>query len=160
MTSDRFAGLAAFVVFMLGAGYYLGWHRELVASLPSVPTPALFSTPPPEPVLILLVGSDESVDRVRDAVDPERIVASTPHAFAVVDGHIVAADAEAASAPLNAAGWSDRPIEILGAERVTGSPDAQAGASHVPDAPPPLAELAKKPTLTPGEAMRLLEHMN
>jgi hypothetical protein len=152
MTSDRFASLAAFVVFMLGAGWYLGWHRELVASLPNVPTPALFATPPTEPVLILLVGSDESVDLVRKAVDPERIVASTPHAFAVADGHVVAADVEAASDPLNAAGWGDRPIEILG-------PDA--GARPVAsETQPTIAELAKKPTLSAGEAMRLLDQMN
>jgi len=158
MTSQHFAGLASLVVFLLGAGYHLGWHRDVLAELP--PLESLVPAPQPEPVLILLLGSEESVESVRSAIASERIVASSPGAFAIDSGRIVAVDVETASDPLNAAGWADRPLEILTADRLARAPGAGTGAgAEAPPSLPPIAELAKKPTLTAGEAMRLLEHI-
>ncbi|MCH6563893.1 MAG: hypothetical protein O7B23_05800 [Deltaproteobacteria bacterium] len=57
-----------------------------------------------EPVRGLLVGDPRSVAKIRDAVDPDHIVASTPQAFALVEGRISATSIEAASRPLNRAG--------------------------------------------------------
>jgi len=161
MTAQHYAALASLVMFLLGVGYHLGWHRDALASLPELES--LVSFHQPEPVLILLVGSQDSVERVRSAIAPERIVASSPDAFAIDVGCIVTVDVEAASDPLNAAGWADRPLEILTPDRLAqATPASDAGAD--PDAEaapelPPLSELAKKPTLTLGEAMRLLEHI-
>jgi hypothetical protein len=158
MTSQHFAGLASLVVFLLGAGYHLGWHRDVLSSLPEIES--LAPVAQVEPVLILLLGSEESVERVRSAIASERIVASSRGAFAIDGGRIVAVDVESASDPLNAAGWADRPLEILTPDHLGQAPVAGAGESTA-SAPslPPLAELAKKPTLTMGEATRLLEHI-
>jgi len=149
--SSPYAALAALVVLLLGAGYHLGWHQSLAASLP--PLESLGTGEESEPVLILLLGSTESVEHLRAVVAPERVIADGRSAFALAGGRIVAADVESASDPLNAAGWTERPVQILTAARLAqGQAQAEPGNA--------LAELARKPTLTPGEALRLLRQLD
>jgi hypothetical protein len=119
-------------------------------------------------VLVFMVGDREGVDRVRAAVDPERIVAETPDAVALREGRIVAVDVDAVPAPFTAAGWMDREIEIMhlqrvewwkgnGAEpgetRIAGKRDDEARMARI-------RELLGKQRLTDGEQLFLLQAMN
>ncbi|MDH4017218.1 MAG: hypothetical protein OEV20_07765, partial [Actinomycetota bacterium] len=64
-------------------------------------------------VLVFLVGDTHGVDQVRSAVDPSRIVWSTPEAVVLKEGRIVASGQHAVGGPLKEAGWIDREIEIF-----------------------------------------------
>ena len=108
-----------------------------------------------EPVTVMLVGDAESVAEIRDAVDPDRIVASTPQAFALIEGRIIASSIEAASQSLNRAGWASRSIEIVPPpkKRAPGYAAAQDEATQNGD---PSVALEDKDVLTQGQAMRLM----
>ncbi len=112
-----------------------------------------------EPVTVMLVGDPESVAEIRDAVDPDRIVASTPQAFALIEGRIIATSIEAASRPLNQAGWASRSIEIAlpPKKRTPRYAAAQDEATQNGD---PLVALKDKDVLTQGQTMRLLNEMD
>ncbi len=121
-----------------------------------------------EPVLVVLVGSDEGVRAVRAAVSSDRVVAETETAFAMIEGRVIASNAEAASQPINQAGWVDREIQMLAipmslshgpkgppgqGERGGGSDEDRAKAQKI-------AELMKKPTINALEASVLMQHMD
>jgi hypothetical protein len=125
----------------------------------------------PEPILVILVGGTRGVERVRSVISDERVIAESPGAFAIVEERIIAADADAASGPINQAGWVDREIELV-AIRMDGdrqweqnrnahrrgpgqaqSPEDEMKAAKI-------AELVQKPTLNAAEAMVLLQHMD
>jgi hypothetical protein len=119
-----------------------------------------------EPVLVFLVGSPQGVAMMRRAVDPGRVVAETPNAIALAEGRMVAASAEAVGAPLVAAGWSDRKLEIItvpkseGLERSSqAGPGGQGGGADDPRMAR-LAELRNKPTLNVGDLIFLMNAMN
>lgn len=116
-----------------------------------------------EPVLVFLVGSRSGVESVKRAVAPDRIVAESPDAFALVEGRMVATDAEAASGPLMAAGWADRDVELFVLPKNDGL-DRRAGAGSAGGSDDPrfarLMELMNKPTLSYGEAMFVMQAMN
>ena len=112
-----------------------------------------------EPVMVMLVGDTDSVAEIRDAVDPDRIVASTPDAFALVEGRIIATSVEAASRPLNKAGWASRSIEIVEppTRRRPGYAAAQAAGAPSED---PFVALKNKDVLTEGQTLKLLNEMD
>ena len=113
----------------------------------------------PEPLTIIVVGSDEGVATVRDSLLREEILYAGPGVVAVQGGHIVVARVETASEALNELGWIDRPLEILGVETWRLWPQTTKALdpkTHPKDGGPSLAEMARKPTLTPGEAIRAL----
>ncbi len=115
-----------------------------------------------EPVLIFLVGSRQGVETLKRAVDPSRIVAESPDAVALVEGRMVATHADAVAAPLTAAGWTDRKLEILQVPRrdpLRGSRREGAGAADDPRMQR-LNELMSKPTLSYGEALFVMNAMN
>jgi len=119
-----------------------------------------------EPVLVFLVGSPQGVAMMRRAVDPGRVVAETPNAIALAEGRMVAASAEAVGAPLVAAGWSDRKLEIItvpkseGLERSSqAGPGGRGGGAEDPRMAR-LAELRNKPTLNVGDLIFLMNAMN
>lgn len=127
-------------------------RRDLAERLPEL------GAEEPEPVLVLLVGDAPAVTRVRATISSDRVVAETSRAFALREGRIVAANPEAAGDPLNAAGWAHRPIELWSARaarRRTREPAPRAESQSGPT----LAELARKPTLTPAEAVAALRLM-
>jgi hypothetical protein len=115
-----------------------------------------------EPVLIFLVGSRSGVESVKRAVEPSRIVADSPDAFALVEGRMVATNAEAVSAPLMAAGWADRDIELFTLPKSDGLKRSAKGSGGGSDDPRfgRLMELMNKPELSYGEAMFVMQAMN
>ncbi len=124
---------------------------------------------PPEPVLVIVVGSTRLVGSVRKAISPDRIVADTDDAFALVDRRIIAASAEAASGPINELGWIHREIELvsvpMGAGRAWEENRHKKVAGRNMDAADSakaeqIAELMQKPTLNAVEAGMLLQHMD
>lgn len=125
--------------------------------------------PPPDPVLVVVVGHADLVRSVRSAIEPDRILADTGDAFVLQSRRVIAANADAASRAINQLDWIEREIDIvsvptdggrqwernrgkkkLGGE---GSPEDQAKAEKI-------ASLMNKPTLNAGEAMMLLQHMD
>jgi hypothetical protein len=115
-------------------------------------------------VLVFLVGGPEGVEGVRRSVDPSRIVFSSPNAVALKEGRIVAAGQEAVGEPLMAAGWIDREIEIFTVARRDILPAKHGGEGANKDVDPErlarLNELVKKPTLSYGEQLFVLQAMN
>ncbi len=128
-----------------------------------------FFFPEPDPVLVVVVGSSDLVGSVRGVIDPDRIVADTGDAFALDSRRVIAANADAASGPINQLDWIERKIEIVSVptdggrqwERNRGKvklggkgdPEDQAKAEKI-------AGLMNKKTLNAGEAMMLLNHMD
>lgn len=113
-------------------------------------------------VLVFLVGGSEGVDRVRRAVDPARVVYADEQSVALVEGRIVAASVAAVSLPMNAVGWRDRSIEIFHVERAERktSPGREGTTDVDPERMAKLRALVKKPTLTYGEQVFVLQAMN
>ena len=157
-------GLAAFVTFTTGVMIASAEKPDWVSEL------EIFDRHS-DPILVVLVGGAGGVERVRSVIPDERVIAESPGAFALVEERIIAANAEAASGPINQAGWIDREIELvaipMGADRrweqsrsarrrgqAQGqSPEDEAKAAKI-------AELLQKPTLNAVEAMVLLQHMD
>jgi hypothetical protein len=106
----------------------------------------------PDEVLIVVVGSRSAVREVREAVDPERIVANSLDGFALREGRVVVASAEAAGGLLGLAGWTDAQLEIVAPRPGQRRPTAAEGSPASE-----LAALLAKPTLTPAEAIRALQ---
>jgi hypothetical protein len=115
-------------------------------------------------VLVFLVGDSAGVDRVRSAVDPSRIVWSSPDAVALKEGRVVAAGQEAVGDLLKGVGWIDREIEIFTvAQRDLLPPRRGSGEANQDVDPERLArlgEIMKKPTLSYGEQLFVLKAMN
>lgn len=117
-------------------------------------------------VLVFLVGDPRGVDRVRSSVDPGRIVWSTPEAVALKEGRIVAAGQHAVGEPIKEAGWMDREIEIFTVAKRDILPPRGGGMQDGngeevdPERLARLRELVKKPTLSYGEQLFVLQAMN
>jgi len=112
-------------------------------------------------VTILLIPDAEGVRAIRHAIDPDRIVASSPDAFALAEGRIVATSVENASGPLNQAGWSKRPIEIV-TPPSRATPRFESARSSSREAAPAdaVSALKDKRVLTRNESIRLLNEMS
>lgn len=116
-------------------------------------------------VLVFLVGGPEGVDLVRRSVDPARIVFSSPTAIALEEGRIVAVGQASVGEPIMAAGWIDREIEIFTVARRDILPPKGGGRGAAskdvdPERLERLSELVKKPTLSYGEQLFVLQAMN
>ncbi len=124
---------------------------------------------PPDPVLVVVVGSEELVGTVRSAISSERVLAETSDAFALDSLRVIAASADAAGGPINELGWIDREIEIVSVPTGAGrrwennrhqnSNDKNMSAEEQAKADK-IASIMKKPKLNAGEAMMLLQHMD
>jgi hypothetical protein len=165
MRNEFLISTSAIVAFGVGA---LIWTAEPSTWIPTVNE--LIN--PEDPVLVVIVGSPQLVDSVRVAISPDRIIADTGDAFALVDRRIIAASAEAASGPINQLGWIDDPLDLVamssdrgrqweqgrgrrGAGGAKGklSEEDQAQAEKI-------AVLMQKSTITSSEANMLLQHMD
>ena len=108
---------------------------------------------PPQPVLVLIVGTPENVAMMRMAVGSDRIVVNTRNSFALDEGRVIAASMDAVGSSITAAGWIDRPLEIVPSPRrrpdVTRAPGKEIDAS-----------LETKRMLSRVEAFRLLSQMD
>jgi len=106
-------------------------------------------------VMIVVVKSRDAVREVREAVDPERIVANSLDGFALREGRLVVSSVEAAGGLLELAGWAEASLEI-----VKPPPREHFRAAPLGAASPPAGELSAllaRPTLTPAEALRALQ---
>ncbi len=125
--------------------------------------------PAAEPVLVMVVGHRENVAALRRTLGGNGVVRADDRSFALANGRIVAARIEDASDALNALDWSERPLEIIdprvyGIGAASMAPAAATAGSvqrldpktNPGDGGPSPAELAKKPRLTPDEALRAL----
>jgi hypothetical protein len=149
-------GMTRVLLFALGLvlGYGIAFYAgqdEGVARFRGTPAGG-----PDSPVLVVLVEEHADVDAVEEAVGRWSILAREPDSIALVEGRVVATTHAAAEKALTLAGWSDRPLEIIGSlsrdrpERREGSGrPAEAGGVD-------LEALQRKPTLTSGEAIALL----
>ena len=90
---------------------------------------------------------------MRRTVAPSRILVSTEAGFAVDSGWVVVASLESAGGLLMTAGWDEQPLQIVDV-----GPRARRAATPSPEAAS-LESLINQPTLTPGEAYRLLNAM-
>lgn len=106
-----------------------------------------------EPVLILVVGSPAKVAGVEREVSADRVLASSEDGFALREGLLVVSSIDRAGPLLMRAGWRDKPIEIVDAQRAR--KPAESGASGGDR----MAELINKPTLTLAEARAALDSM-
>jgi hypothetical protein len=116
-----------------------------------------------ERILVFVVGSRAGVERVRRAVDPARILASSPDAIALAEGRMVVSNAEAVGGPFVEAGWIDRPIEMFHLERSNGlnrSRSSKESNSVDPERLAKLRALVHKRTLSRGEQLMVMQAMN
>ena len=117
--------------------------RDLLARAPVAPIV--------EPVVVLVVGTPENVEIMRRAVNRDRIVASRKNSFALDQGRIIAASVDDAGESVTAAGWVERPLEIIAPRRVR----------QPSSAPPESAEPSiHAPQLTQTQALELLHQMD
>ena len=115
------------------------------------------------PVLVFLLPGGFEVDSVREAIDSSRIVARTREGFALKEGRIVATGHSAAGELLTLASWTDRSVELYvpsSTVRRSGGRGARESSSDGSRPGINMAELAKKPTLTPFEALAVLKAMD
>lgn len=105
-------------------------------------------------VVVLVVGTPENVDIMRQAVGSERIVASARNAFALDDGRIIASSLEAVGESVTAAGWVDRPLEILAPPKHRGAP------GEAPEKEDAGASAAARQRLSQSEALLLLNQLD
>jgi hypothetical protein len=126
----------------------------LAAGEDAAPSPARtrLSKPAADPVLVVVVGDQARVDLVRKAVDRERIIFDTAHAFALRERRIIAAAFEQVGPMLMQAGWRDDPLEIVASR--SASTRSEAAADHRASK---IAELMNKPTLNILEARMALD---
>lgn len=104
-------------------------------------------------VLIVVVETPGNLDVVRRAVSTDRIVASSEVGIAIDPRRLVVTSLESAGDLLMRAGWQDRPLEIVDiGRRLREDGVAERKLDDV-------ASLMNKPTLTRGEAYRLLSTM-
>ncbi len=124
---------------------------------------------PPDPVLVVIVGSTDLVNSVRRAISPDRIIADTGDAFALVDRRIIAADADAASGPINQLGWIDQQFELVAVPMNGGRqweqnrhrrPSDKTQSDEDRKRADQIAQLMRKPTLNAAEAGMLLRHLD
>jgi hypothetical protein len=108
-------------------------------------------------VLIVEVESRDLLERLRRRFPRARLLVSERDVVAI-EGCIFTYDLEAVSGPLNRLGWSNRRIDLVTRPR---GPRAEAAA--LPSAPAPgsnlIADLAKKPELSRGDALALLREL-
>lgn len=109
------------------------------------------------PVLLIVVGSIDNVERVREAMPDDQIVHESAGAFALAGGRIVTNRVENASLAVNEVGWGDRELEILSPRHLLPRNTAPLDPHTNPsDGGASLSQLSRKPALTAGEAIRAL----
>ena len=117
------------------------------------------------PVVVMVMRDQASVNTVRAVIEPKRILAASEDAFATAEGRIFATSIEAASEPLNLAGWANRRIEfvdVAGKRKPTFAEiQARAQAEEAAEVASETAmdALKNKDSLTRSEALELLQEM-
>lgn len=119
-----------------------------------------------EPVLVFVIPDVANARTVRAAIAPDRIALQTTQGLALVGGRVIALNLDDAGDVIEAAGWVERPIQIVRLEDPSRD-DAmgEEGAEGVDPADRAarmerLRSLVNKPTLTRGEQMFVLSAMN
>ena len=104
-------------------------------------------------MLVIVVETQGNLDIVRRAVSTDRVVASSSTGLAIEPQRLIVTSLESAGEILTMAGWQDRPLEIVDlGRRIRNDAPAAKNLEGI-------AALVNKPTLTRGEAYRLLGSM-
>jgi hypothetical protein len=141
-----FAGVGLIVGLALG----FGLSRASDVGLPALAWPTFAVDE--EPVLVLIVGDRDRVDRVRRVVGAGRVVAESSGGFALRERRLIVAGVDEVGELLMSASWDDAPLDIMNAESLRGSPRVAESS----DRDEKLAELLDKPTLNYAEAQLVL----
>ncbi|MFT5441873.1 MAG: hypothetical protein ACI8W3_000915 [Myxococcota bacterium] len=162
MPNQLLMAMTTIIVFGLGMLAYTSQPAEWIPGIVAM-------IDPPEPVLVVVVGNRVLVQSVRRAISPDRIAADGVDAFALVDRRVIAANAEAASDPINQLGWIDDPIEMVsvvtdGGRRWEENRRQNAGDRGMSEEQrqqaAQIANLMNKPSLNAAQANMVLQHMD
>ncbi len=93
----------------------------LASASPALATGGMCGAPS-EPVLLVLVATQQQVAGAAAGLSRARALVSENDTVIFADGRAVTSDLEAASRHLNAIGWAERRIEIAGAGTSTRPP--------------------------------------
>lgn len=117
-----------------------------------------------EPVLVFTIPSEASLLRVRAAVAPSRVLHEDEDGLALEGGRVYVSALEEAGDLIEAAGWVERPIQIVGLGMAVDEDGAEgsSGRAGLSDEErlARLRRLVHKPTLTRGEQVFVLQAMN
>lgn len=116
-----------------------------------------------DPVLVFEILHPEHLANVRRAIADERVLEEGETGFSVRGGRVYVQDVGRAGDFIERGGWVDRPVQIVGLGMEAG--DAEEGGGAKPPMTPEerrarLYALVKKPSLTRGEQMFVLQAMN
>ncbi len=158
---------------LLGGSLMLAiYFKPVDISLPEIPNPKQWiqdiatgkksptmSSSEPK-ITVMVVDTRANVDAMRSAVEPGRIIADSPNAFALKEGRVFTTDVASANIPINDAGWAGRPLDIIQPPSrradVTGELFDPEESEHGGDN----SDLINKKELSYGETMRVLKNMN
>jgi len=115
-----------------------------------------------EPVLIFEIPHSEHLANVRRAIADERVLEEEEGGFSVRGGRVYVQDVGRAGDFIERGGWVDQPVQIvgLGMETEGERSDGTEPALTPEERRARLYALVKKPTLTRGEQMFVLQAMN
>jgi len=115
-----------------------------------------------EPVLIFEIPHPEHLANVRRAIADERVLEEGEGGFSVRGGRVYVQDVGRAGDFIERGGWVDQPVQIvgLGMEAEDDRSDGAEPALTPEERRARLYALVKKPTLTRGEQMFVLQAMN
>lgn len=115
-----------------------------------------------EPVLVFEIPHPEHLANVRRAIADERVLEEQDGGFSVRGARVYVQDVGRAGDFIERGGWVDQPVQIVG----LGMESEDEGDGGAKPAMTPeerrarLYELVKKPTLSRGEQMFVLQAMN
>ncbi len=118
-----------------------------------------------DPVLVFVIPGLENARRLRASITPERIVWQGNQGLALAGGRILALNLDDAGDVIEAAGWVDRPIQIVQLddpkreEGTEGEAGSEGGLSRE-ERLTRLRGLVNQPTLSRGEQLFVLSAMN
>lgn len=116
-----------------------------------------------EPVLVFEIPHPERLAMVRQAISDERVLEEQDGGFSVHGGRVYVQDVGRAGDFIERGGWIDQPVQIvgLGMDSEEGGGDERARSAMTPEERQArLYELVKKPSLSRGEQMFVLQAMN
>lgn len=142
------------------AGILVAVAAGLALAVQLIPAPERRTEVPPlgsdTNVAILVVHDKNLLREVRAAIADHRVVAEGEFAFALEEGRIVALESPDAGPLIGALGWAERSVELIDAHTLGGRDPRSVQRSSGPVPQSDLARLSKKPSLSLGEAIHVL----
>ena len=115
-----------------------------------------------EPVLVFEIPHPQHLASVRRAIADERVLEEKENGFSVHGGRVYVQDVGEAGDFIERGGWVDQPVQIvgLGMDSEDEEGEGPRSAMSPEERHERLLSLVKKPTLTRGEQMFVLQAMN